>query len=456
MQIRTLITFAALLALAGCKTTRSSAGDATKPGPSAVSAAKAGDGDENWDPDAFAPAAEIGPGSKPAIVVDIERTKIHLVYRHRDKVLYRIGDLSGRFGSPEEVLEAEGPETPDVHSEPDMPPSLWHPRIALDRNGVPHVVVASGHFLNRFLWYSNRIGGTWKPKTVVVDKVADAVSRATMPSLAVDDNGSVFVSAYAPTGINKTHSYGIMGLLIRLENVDATPKIGLKKRTHLEDPQLILVKGELWLGGRYKGYSLYKLDKRSLEPEEPATLLTDGKFQGEIARLSTDASGDIHVASSYYRLDGRPEGGWYNTLFRARAGKRPIPYRTTNRHAWGAGMPVRDLRAQDRIYVLYWSGAPGDQYGEIHYAAFRTAEATNQLRFARIEADRTVVEGKELTDRPRKHGYSRRATPAAAPHPQGGVLVVFEEHGAESTSEADDLGTLFFTRLGAPSPRGGK
>ncbi len=406
--------------------------------------------------DAVSDAKEIGQGTKPAVALDASRRVLHLVYRVAEKLFYRAGDLQGTFGAAEHVMayDTQQLDPADPTTTWEKKGALWDPRIVIDRNGDPHVVVSSGNYMNRFTWYSNRIGGRWKEKLVVVDKVADLVTRATMPSLAVDDDGTVYVAVFSPvgTGIDKSQAKGVWTILARIQDTATQPRIAVKTRSLSNHAQIVLARGGLWVGGMRKkmGYCLEQIDKDVLEPTaQPPVCLATGPGLGEGARMFVDSGGDIHMAGSHWDLKNNPAGGWYNSLSRTRRGLPPVHYRTTMRHAWGAGLPIVDHRTPGRVYVVHWSGAAGDKFGEIFFENYSKA-AGNQIRFARIDGERASVQHQAVTNRPAIHGFPRRATPPAVAHPDGGIIVVFQELGASPPNESDETGTLFFTRVGQP------
>jgi hypothetical protein len=339
------------------------------------------------------------------------------------------------------------PNKPDDALELDSTP--WDPRVAIDKNGDPHMVATSGTFLNRKGWYSNRIGGTWKTPLEFLDKHTHAVSRVTMASLAVDDDLTVFATAYAPAGILETQDHDVKSMLVKITDVAGTPKIARMRRDFASHPQIALAQGQLWHGGLLKGYCLKRHDKKTLAPIGRPMCLTDGRGNGENVRLHVDAAGDIHMAGSYVGTKGRPGPGWYNSLSRARQGKGALHYHTTNRHAWGAGLPVRDLTAKDRVYVVHWSGAEGNQHGELRLPGFGDVKG-NQLRVARFDDGKLAAQHQVITMHPATHGYPRRATPGAAAHPDGGLAVVFQEVGPGMRKETEETGVLFFTRVIPP------
>ena len=370
------------------------------------------------DADRQTPAQLIGPGLSPDLAIDPVGRKIHLVYRLDNRLLYRIGDLAGRFAEPEVIFES-----------PSDAPSLWDPRIALDRDQALHVVVADGHYHNRFTWYTNRIGGRWKPPLAIFDKETDQLNRATMPHLAIEPDGSAaFVGAFTVGGADKSEEEkDKWGILARVENLATTPAVVRKNRILPWNPQFALIDGELWVGGRNirvpnRLFALQRFDKRTLEPIGEPLPLSGGRH-GEIGRMSIDANGDIHAAGTLNNPSGAETAGWYNTLARARAGLPALNYLTSNRNACGAGRPVCDARTPGRVYVVHWHGA------EVKDFQPRDDSPGNHLHYVRFEDGVKHAEGRKISDHTQPHGNAYRHTPAAVAHPDGGMVVIVQESG---------------------------
>jgi hypothetical protein len=96
------------------------------------------------------------------------------------------------------------------------------------------------------------------------------------------------------------------------------------------------------------------------------------------------------------------------------------------------------------VYVFHWSGGvhqpgPGNPP---HHDRLEPCAPHNQIRFVRIEHGEKVAEARSIIERAGAHGDSHRQTPAAVPHPDGGIIIAFEE--------CTPAPTLFLTRLGAP------
>jgi len=403
--------------LVGCGTT--ARGTDSRPASVPTEAARATAVSPASGPDRFAAARPVGPGTQPRLAIDGQRRRLHLVYVHEGKLLYRTGQLDGAFDASEIVFAADG---------------LWDPNLVLDDGGVPHIVVADGHYKNRYTWYTNRLGGAWKERLIVVDKHADRTDRTTTPHLFVRE-GVAYVGTFTVGGEGLGERWG---MLARLGDLDGSPRIATKRPIDPWNPQVFLVGDELWIGGRNKAnhakgrrhFTFQRHDAATLaEQGDPIT--ASGDIHGEMGRASLDERGDIHAAGTLNR-EPRKTAGWYNTLARARAGLPPVKYHTTNVNASGAALPLRDRAAADRVYVFYWSGSTEGEP--------KTCAPGNQIRFTRIEKGEKAVEERPVTDRSGIHGISYRQTPCAAPHPDGGMLVVFEECGAEPVLHVTRVG----------------
>jgi hypothetical protein len=237
-------------------------------------------------------------------------------------------------------------------------------------------------------------------------------------------------------------------MVVRVENLRERPRVAVKRLVDPWNPQVLLTDGSLWIGGRNRA----KAQRRfTFQAHDPVTLTERGELmifhageQGEMARATLDERGDLHAAGA---LNEAPfdRAGWYNSLSRVQAGKPAIAYRTTNLNAHGAALPLRDRVAPDRVYIVHWSGglaAHAPAAGEKALPHDRLAPCTpnNQIRFARIEHGVMAAQEQPVTNRTAAHGDSHRQTPAAVAHPEGGILIAFEE--------CQPTPSLFLTHIG--------
>lgn len=370
------------------------------------------------EPDRQSPPIEIGPGSSPALALDPARRVLHLVYRHEGQLLYRTGDVSGRFGSAELVFATSSSEDPN----------LWEPRIVLDQAGRPHVAWSDGHTQTRFVWYSRRRDHGWSTPLVVFDKRAQELDRATMPDLVtLPDGATVWVGAFTVGGPAKGEG-DEWGILARIETTDTVPTVAIRRRILAWNPRLALLDGDLWVGGRNihtpdRQFALQRFDPDTLEPRDEAIPLS-GKRHGEIGRLAVDSAGDIHAAGTFNNAKSSEVAGWYQTLARHRAGLPVLTYLTSNRNASGAGLPVPDARTSGRVYILHWHGTLNDADHEPAAGA-----PGNFLHYVRFEKGAKEIEGQRLGNGTRPHGHSYRHTPCAVAHPDGGFIAIIQESG---------------------------
>jgi hypothetical protein len=358
--------------------------------------------------DAFTPGVALGEGAMPCVAIDAANN-VHLAYARDGALRYRIGTLGGKFGPEEQILGGK---------------SLHDPRIAIDGANRPHVVVSDGHTKNRFTFYTNRIGGAWKPPLAVFDRDRENLNRATMPTVLLDADNTAIVGVFTvgdSAGIDPQ-----WGALARLRNLDSEPTVAVRRKIDVWNPQVLLRAGEIWVGGRNKvrggrRFTFQRHDAETLQ-EMGSPIKISSRVQGEAGRASTGPSGDLHAAGSVGAVSP-PERGWYNTLSRVEKGLGAIPYKTSLENPCGMGMPVEDRDFPGRVYVFYWSDVSGD--GEEH--EHRRCKPREQLHFMRVEHGEKASELNRVTDRTGGHGPHFRLTPAAVAHPDGGALVVFRE-----------------------------
>ena len=107
--------------------------------------------------DVFTPAKEVASGIDPDITIDYQRNTTHLIYYRDNNIFYRKGDLEGNFKKEQVAM-------PDVAMG-------WDAQVEVDGDGNPHIVCGDiGTKGAGKIWYSNNIGGSWKPKLLVLEK----------------------------------------------------------------------------------------------------------------------------------------------------------------------------------------------------------------------------------------------------------------------------------------------
>ena len=122
--------------------------------------------------------------------------------------------------------------------------------------------------------------------------------------------------------------------------------------------QLMIRNDELWFWGGQggKAYGFQLLDKQTLKPK--GTRYKTGLTSTEQARASVDHTGDLHGAGTPHQ---KRKMGYYNSLSRIKQGNPDIRYETTMQHHSSGAAMIKDTKAKDRVYVVYWSGG-GDEY----------------------------------------------------------------------------------------------
>ncbi len=370
-------------------------------------------------PDGVSAPRRVGAGHSSDLAIDSRRKLLHLVYIEDASLLHRTGPVEGAFGPPEVIVTG----------------SHWvYPRITLDRNGAPHVVVGQVPLGEKQLGnarrnlYTNRIGGRWKPPLIVFDRDLAKVSWVNFPTLAVDDDMTVFLGTktFAP----------MLSKIARVENVATQPKVGLAGDVDLGQLNLIAKGARLLAVGGHKGeWHVRDIDKKTLKAKSPGPEFAGGD-RSEQARSYLDARGEVHIAFAPHSRPA-PESGFYTTLSRIEKKLPPIRYATTNTHHSGNGRVVRDERHPDRVYVFHWSGATGDKHGVYHQACV----PDNRLHFVRIDHGRKVAELQPI-EAEGSHGASFRNQASAVPHPDGGAIVLFTRCGPDGSR------TLWSTSVG--------
>ncbi len=397
-------------------------------------------------PDSFTPAKKIAAGYHPAIAIDKQAKKVHLVYVSEQKLWYREGNLDGDFEAPEEILETKHKNKT----------GLWQPQIVLDETGVPHVIVQDQARLWQGIdvFYFHRLGGKWSTKFLVANRDQDKFFYYHTPRMVIQNN-TAYVGLFGSIGERGKEK--ITSQYFRIGDLSTAPKVVQKIRNNNfgvlwpllnKAGDLVSFTGAAWADP----WKIETLDKKTLQVIGSPEIIIQGKT-GQQAGVSRDESGDFHMAGA--AADQTANGdvwlGWYQTLSGAKSNKEPIYYKTTNVHEVGAGLPIRDVGAKDRVYIAYWSGGKGVNRKEI-FACCNSGPA-NQIQFARIENGKLVSENKKTTLRKGSHGNAFRTFPAMEPNPEGGMILIFSEcqktyAGARWYPATDKENTLYFTKLG--------
>lgn len=348
------------------------------------------------DPDFVSTPVRLGAGTKPHIQVDDSRGVVHLIYGDGGNLMYRTGDHSGSFGEPETVMS--------------LGSGLNSPVMKLDADGVPHVIATTGTGPGASLFYSNRIGGTWKRGFLnygVAAITSQECQGADNGDLAIDADGAVFIAAYTRDP---------RGTLVRIDDAATAPVVGARYvDASKRGMAAFVIDNELWVFSSSNPYIMRKHNKSTLQPEGSAVTICDNR-KGQQARGLADHAGDFHFGGASYSVSA-DKAGWYNSLSRARNGQSKISFRSNCDHECGAILPVADRMNAGRVYCIYISG-------ETDNGAHTSCASNDRLRLTRIEDGTVVTEHKALLAV--SVGPHYRTNPCGvAALPGGGVMVVY-------------------------------
>lgn len=380
-------------------------------------------------------AIRLVAGSQPAVAVDPQTGRIHLVYERDQRLRYRTLALDGTLGAEESLLPESFYPVRDewaFHRH-----SFVDPQIVLDADGVPHVTFSNGLYGGARSHYTNRIGGSWK-EPLRFPRNADDYNRATTSHLCVTDEGRVFVTAFSLKPRN--------GVVTEILNPANEPELGAEifPEFNFGNVRLFQEGDNVWMFGGFYGDNPWQVRNFSLKYGSiQGDVVPLGRFQGEQARASMDQFGIIHAAAGRLWAKTTPEtGGWYQNTERARLGKEPIMYRQTMQHACGAALPLRDLKYPEDVYIFYWSGYAGNKHGELVSwgeggCPTSHEQPDHKLHYTVIRDEKKVIEHAPVNTMYGSHGASYRNTPAAAALPEGGMLVVFPLYPDTGKHESD-------------------
>lgn len=361
----------------------------------------------------------IADGYMPAMDID-SRNRLHLIYAEGRNLYYRTGDIDGNFGEPELVITLN---------------TIWEPRIFIDENDDPHVVLGNGYFRSRYTYYMNRIGGQWRPGTptnrlVVFDRDRDGFDRAIIPSISVAD-GRAYVGTFTAGGDGRFANH--WGAIARIGSLADNPRVEGWSHVRVWNPQVIYTEGRLWAGGKNvsvggRGFAMAEHNPetmREIDPSDPGYVMSFSAA-GEMSRARLDYSGDILAAGTRDVEGPSFNAGWFQSVSRIKDGRIPVRYRTSLANLNGMGTPIRDRVAPDRYYVIHWTDEADTTYEPSPFSPPECPE-TVQMRFVRIQDGVKASEMQHVTNRTNPHGSNFRLTPCAVPHPRGGAIVVFRE-----------------------------
>ena len=389
----------------------------------------------------------ITDGYQPDIAVDADSGAVHLLFIREGRVFYKVR-MPGEAWSPDELLFDEAFYDRGGLEWDDSRVDFFDPRLKLDADGVPHLVIQRGLWRGSRTYYTNRLGGAWKaPLRFPSENIV--VNRSATPDLAIAPDGRVYLTAFNLSPVNNW--------IVRLAAVETEPVIEAQAATRFgfgNASIMINEAGELWLFGGNHGdvpWQLQQFDPDKLERiGDPIDL---APLAGEQARATMDHQGEIHAAGGrLWGVEDPATIGWYQTRTRGEAKLQPLRFVQHMGHACGAVLPVRDRVAEDRVYLFAWSGERGNKHNEIGPLGEYNFQRSwflfpgQQLRFTRVEGGAIVSAHRPVTQLPGAHGPSYRNTPAAAALPGGGVAVVFCR---AATPEAD-TSELYYTEIGRP------
>jgi hypothetical protein len=204
---------------------------------------------------ALGPVYEIDNGITPGIAMDAKGF-LHLVYMNEGRIFYRRLSVDGNTTVREEIQPPVGPG--DYNS----------PHLVIDKNDVPHVVFQKdyrGH--SQRVWYTNRIGGSWKvPSTVI----SVSQGRANYPRIALS-HSAAYIGAFTIHG-------DADGTVVKVVDLDKNPTVHKTVGTNLWVPTPHIANtGNIFVVGRraWEGHFVQEFDA-GLEPLGEQRMLSSG------------------------------------------------------------------------------------------------------------------------------------------------------------------------------------
>jgi len=283
----------------------------------------------------------IGAGITPGVATDAQGN-IHVVYMNNGGIYYRKANSAGVFGAPESIPVPEG--SANYNS----------PHVVCDTNGDPHVVFERDWYPSTSkCWYSNRIGGSWKPPVLAFNGLLVMYSRL----LLYGSNAFVTASTGTPAG-----------MLARFSNLSGTPTLDIANGTYLFAPYpAIDSSGKLFVIGRNSaaGHYLqrYDLNLNAVGGGIKMSTGTPNKT-GEPTAAVIDSADVIHAIGNCGATGIDPESSsdiWYN---KSQDGSAPAQGSILGLTGPGwMGQVVYPRSALDRngrIYLAYRSEATGE------------------------------------------------------------------------------------------------
>lgn len=301
---------------------------------------------------ALGPQQDLGDGITPGIAVD-RRGDVHIVYMGGKRISYRKGDSQLRFGPAEAIPVPAGPG------------NYNSPCVVADANGIPHVAfVKDAAGTSKRGWYTNRIGGSWKPPVEVfgIDLTNNPKDlRVNYPRMALAEPYA-FVGAI-------TGNPG--GRLCRVTDLDTTPRADkFVDNTLMTSRPVVDMTGRLFAVGRNgpAGQFLQEYDL-DLKPVGRPRKLNQGQPKtGEPVGACVDSKNVVHAAGWIGGIGEKdPARLYYMNSRRLDAGAPCIvaPPFPINPHTEGQNFPdpvYPDMAvdAFDRVYITYRDFVTGE------------------------------------------------------------------------------------------------
>lgn len=327
------------------------------------------------------PEVELATGQRPFVASD-SRGNPHVIYEDRG-IWYTVGEgATGRFAAPVRLANS-GNESQIAIDENDDAHAVWNIGIG--------VAGTSG-------WYTNNIGGSWKPAVLALS-VGDLGMERVMQGRVLKVPGREEV-------VTRWSGSGEMGLFVMFQNIDGTPSV------------LRSVAANHWVAGLVldpsrDGFRVVARTRRGIRVTNydfelvahGSFMVTDCTTTGESAWGVLSADGEVHYTGSpggTATAEG-PAHIWYSNDARVAAGLPEI-----------RGMMV----APDGGTARTWTGICVDVGGQVYVTHSSMADTNAWIAYVRGEELISVVLAAD-------YGAPMRASPFCAPTMVGGVHVVY-------------------------------
>ncbi|MBN1774581.1 MAG: hypothetical protein JXB32_25195 [Deltaproteobacteria bacterium] len=333
------------------------------------------------DPGRLGVEVEIGDGQRPSVASDSSGDP-HVVFEDGG-IWYTVGDgTTGSFGAPVRLSDS-GNEA----------------LIAIDENDDAHVVWNIGiGTAGRSGWYTNNIGGSWKPAVRTLEVGDFGLERVMQGRVFKIPGRSEAVAVWAGSGET--------AVLVALQDLAGTPTVLRRVAVTHWVPGLVLDpggEGFRVVARRRPGTRVtdYDFDMNAGD----SFMVTDCVTTGESGWGVLTADGEVHYTGSpggTATTEG-PAQVWYSNDTRVAAGLPEI-----------RGMVV----ATDGGTARTWTGLCVDVHGQAYVTHSSLVDTNAWIAYVR---------GEELISVALAAGYDApmRASPVCAPAATGGVHVVY-------------------------------